>query len=219
MKCHHKRGVPDPTSSRGPHSPQGPLLLGEGGWWPPNITGKLVGTHGTPSANPELCARCHVYGFDVTDAETGAFTFHATGHIFSPIPCLDAEGKPTTSDDCTDAQRSFAACTGSGCHGSEDVARSAMSTAELRANSLADEIDALLAQVPATEFSTTDDRYTVAEGAKFNSELARMGGSPVHNPFLLESLLLGSIDALETTYGLQQATNVSLKPMYTLSAH
>ena len=36
MKCHHKRSEPDPNSSRGPHSPQGPLLIGEdAGWFPP----------------------------------------------------------------------------------------------------------------------------------------------------------------------------------------
>ncbi|MCG6955785.1 MAG: hypothetical protein LJF04_07330 [Gemmatimonadetes bacterium] len=213
MKCHQRRSVPDPTSSRGPHSPQGPTLLGTAGWWPPGLTGKLVGTHGTPSANPELCARCHVSRFEVTDPATGDFTFQATGHVFSAIPCLDADGKPTTGD-CDVSQRSFQACTGSGCHGSEDVARAAMATVLARRDLLVGEIDALLAQVPSTEFSTTDDRYTVAEGSQFNRDLAAMDGEPIHNPFLVEALLIASIDALKTTYHLTAQTNVSLKPMF-----
>jgi len=217
MKCHQRRSAPDPTSSRGPHSPQGPTLLGTAGWWPPGLAGKLVGTHGTPSANPELCARCHVSRFTVTDAATGAFSFQATGHVFAAIPCLDADGKPTTGD-CDASQRSFQACTGSGCHGSEDVARAAMQTARSRADLLIGEIDALEAQVPSTEFSTTDDRYTVAEGAKFNRDLAAMDGAPVHNPFLVENLLIASIDALKTTYGLTAQTNVSLAPMFKMPA-
>jgi predicted CXXCH cytochrome family protein len=214
MKCHQRNGNPDPTSSRGPHSPQGPLLLGTAGWWPPGLTGPFVGTHGTPSANPELCARCHVSRFTVTDAATGAFQFQATGHLFVAIPCLDSIGQPTANDNCTMAQRTFAACTGSGCHASEDVARSAMATAEARTAQLVTEIDTLLAQVPSTEFSTTDNRYTVAEGAKFNAQLAAMTGAPVHNPFLVESLLIASINALETTYNLSGSPNVSLKPMF-----
>ena len=65
MKCHHKRGVPDPTTFRGPHSPEGPTLLGVAGWWPPGLTfpgGSIRATHGS-EANPTLCASCHVSSF------------------------------------------------------------------------------------------------------------------------------------------------------------
>jgi hypothetical protein len=36
----------------------------------------------------------------------------------------------------------------------------------------------------------------------FNNQLAKMTGSFVHNPFLIEQLLLASIDALEAEYNI-----------------
>jgi predicted CXXCH cytochrome family protein len=126
MMCHQRRSVPDPTSSRGPHSPQGPMLLGEAGWVPPNFAydaTRQASTHGSAS-NPRLCAGCHVEAFSTTDAVTGDF-IGVTGHRFLPIPCVDANGAPTGATDCLDTQRRFAACTASGCHGNENAARSA----------------------------------------------------------------------------------------------
>lgn len=217
MKCHHKRGVPDPTSSRGPHSPEGPVLLGEGGWWPPSLSweGKLVGTHGTPEANPRLCAGCHVVPFSSTDAN-GA-TFNATGHIFSAIPCM-VDGKPVPGGDCQDTQRNYTSCTGAGCHGSESVARSARFTAEQRAASLSQELSALIALIPSTEFSTVDNRFTVGEGAKFNAELGVTPGSAVHNPFLIEALLIASINEVKKTYGLSAQSTIDLTPAFEIGA-
>ena len=43
----------------------------EVGWIPPNFeydTTRIVGSHGT-SANPRLCASCHVYMFEVTHTQ------------------------------------------------------------------------------------------------------------------------------------------------------
>ena len=49
----------------------------------------------------------------------------------------------------------------------------------------------------------------MAEGAKFNSEPRQaMAGAPVHNPFLIENLLIASINEMKTTYGLTAQTNV-----------
>jgi predicted CXXCH cytochrome family protein len=211
MKCHQRRAVPDPTSSRGPHSPQGPLLLGQDvGWIPPNFAfdtvyaegGVVRGTHGS-EANQELCATCHLNSYTVTDAETGDFVFNATGHLFKPIPCVDAQGVPNGDDSCpmtTDA-RSFDSCTSSGCHGSEDAALSALVVAQARIADLVTELDGLLAQVDSTEFDTDDGEYTVAEGANFNAGLGEIESSAVHNPFLTEALLTGSIKAVQDTYG------------------
>lgn len=215
MKCHQRRSVPDPSSAHGsPHSPQGPLLLGEAGWFPPGLeAGQLVGTHGNPDANPELCASCHVHAFNTTD-ETGA-NFSATGHVFSAIPCL-VDGIPTPGVDCADSERSFAACTSSGCHSSEQVARSAKQTAEARRDLLVGELNALLAKVPSSEF-VVDGKLTVAEGAQFNAALAA-GGAPIHNPFLTESLLIGSINEVKRTYGLTAQTKVDLTPRYELAS-
>jgi predicted CXXCH cytochrome family protein len=126
MACHHRRSVPDPTSSRGPHSPQGPMLLGEAGYIPQNFAydaTRQASTHGS-AANPRLCAGCHVEPFSTTDAATGAF-IGVTGHRFLPIPCVDANGAPTGLKDCPDTERRWNACTASGCHGSANAAMSA----------------------------------------------------------------------------------------------
>jgi len=212
MKCHHRRAEPDPTSSRGPHSPQGPLLIGEGvGWIPPNFqypTTQIVGTHGT-TANPRLCATCHVSRLQVTDEATGDFVFQATGHLFKAIPCLDSNGKPTTNDDCDLTERTFDACAAVGCH-TPVSARSALVVARGRIQSLADQISNLLDQVPPSEFVTGDDLITTAEGARFNRDLGELGGSPIHNPFLVEALLTASIQELKTQYGLQLPADLVL---------
>jgi len=214
MKCHHKRAVPEIGSTRGAHSPQGPLLLGaDVGWVPPNMSynnGQILGTHGT-ERNPRLCAGCHVNSTDVTDQLTGKFVFHSTGHLFKPIPCLDAEGLPNARTDCTLEQRSFKACTNSGCHGTEVAARSALTVARGRLTELAATITALLAKVPKTEFDITDNRISTAEGSKFNAELALQAGSAIHNPFLCEALLTASIKQLKADYGVSAADALVLE--------
>lgn len=204
MKCHHKRGVPDPTSSRGPHSPQGPLLVGEAGWWPPNLDlgpGDIVATHGS-EANPRLCAGCHVNSYEVTDAATGDFVVTATGHRFLATPCVDANGAPLADQDCADTGKNYEGCAVSGCHGSASGARAAMLAATLRLQNLADQVNALVAQVPASEFDTSDGKFTTGEGAKFNAGFAEFRGTAAHNPFLAEALMIASIQQLRTQYGL-----------------
>jgi predicted CXXCH cytochrome family protein len=203
MKCHQRRGGPDPSTSRGPHSPQGPLLLGTAGWRPPGFAfadDTIVGTHGT-GANPRLCATCHVNRLEVTDSLTGAFVFEASGHLFQATPCLDAQGIPTTGT-CDIAERSFAGCAISGCHGTPDVARSALTVARGRIDGLVATLDGLLGQIPLSEFDDTDNLVTTAEGARFNSELGALRGSPAHNPFLMEALLSASIAEVRAEYGL-----------------
>lgn len=124
MQCHQRRSVPDPTSSRGPHSPQGPFVLGEAGYIPPNFIydGALAATtHGT-EANPRLCATCHMERFTITDQATGAFQSTSTGHSFKAVPCVDATGQPTNAAGCPDAERRFNACAAAGCHSSTTIA-------------------------------------------------------------------------------------------------
>jgi predicted CXXCH cytochrome family protein len=212
MKCHQRRAVPDPTSSRGPHSPQGPLLLGgDVGWRPPNFEydeGSIVGTHGT-ERNPRLCATCHVHPTRVRDG-TNSFELDATGHLFKPIPCLDAQGVPTAEDDCELAERSFASCQASGCH-NESGARSAYILATTRVADLVEELEALLDQVPESEFDTSDNVYTTAEGSLFNARLGDIRSSAIHNPFLTEALLTASIRQVEEDYGVALPVGVSLE--------
>jgi len=214
MRCHHKRALPESASpTRGPHSPEGPLLLGEAGWFPPNMPiepgQRILGTHGS-EANPRLCAGCHVYQYQVTDKQTGAFVVAVTGHRFEATPCVNAQGAPTGADACARTERSYASCARSGCHGSPEAARSAHTTAELRLTTLAQQLNAQLAKVPVAEFSSTDNRYSTAEGARFNAQLGLMNGTEVHNPFLAEALLIGSIAQVQKDYGVSPSAAVDL---------
>jgi hypothetical protein len=224
MKCHHKRSIPDEgTSTRGPHSPQGPLLLGvigTVGWTPPNFAydvERIRGTHGS-EANTQLCATCHINSYEVTDSETGDFLVTVTGHRFLPIPCVDANGVPTEDQTCakTEDERTFASCTTSGCHGDAIAARSALDAAQGRIASRVTELADLLAQVSADQFSDTDTIFTVAEGARFNQQLGEIESSAVHNPFLTEALLLSSIDAVRETYNLPAAAGGTQEDLRTL---
>jgi predicted CXXCH cytochrome family protein len=219
-KCHQRRSQPEIASgsSRGPHSPEAPLLFGEiVGWLPPGfnpVANEVLGTHGT-TANPRVCATCHVVNYEVRDT-ADIFQVQVFGHRFEAIPCVDANGAPLPADAPCDAttpltQRDFTnGCTTSGCHGSAEAARTAYTTAKTRIQNLIDETNALLAQVPDTEFTDTT-RFTVAEGVQFNVELAELPGSPIHNPFLIEQLLLASQAALDSAYSLTGTAVVDMK--------
>jgi predicted CXXCH cytochrome family protein len=133
MKCHDRRTEPQVTSSRGPHAPQGGVLLGTAGYWPAGFdTNAVVATHGNVSVNTRLCAGCHVAPFDVTDA-SGNVTFQSVGHLFKADPCLDATGKPTGDNSCArpgdpgyvSGTRKFNGCVASGCHSSEAIVENA----------------------------------------------------------------------------------------------
>jgi hypothetical protein len=135
----------------------------------------------------------------------GTFVFNATGHLFLAIPCINSQGIPTADTTCSISQRRFDACTASGCHGSTAAAQSAFLVATARIQALNAMLKGQLAQVPKSELNASDSVYTVAEGATFNSKLAAMAGSVVHNPFLLEALLRGSIQAVQNQYGIAPA--------------
>jgi predicted CXXCH cytochrome family protein len=213
MKCHQRRAVPDlgtlGTTTSGPHAPQGPLLLGEVGtigWTPPNFAynvARIRGTHGS-ERNTRLCAACHVNSYEVTDPNTGGHIFTVTGHRFLAIPCVDSNDLPTEDQSCgkTENERNFASCTTSGCHGDETAALSALLTAEADLADRVADLNAMLALVPANQFSTTDTLFTVAEGARFNAQLGAIESSAVHNPFLTKALLSASLDAVEAQYGI-----------------
>lgn len=206
IRCHDRRADPATAEEtlRGPHAPEGPLLLGEGaGWFPPGFEPDaeiIRGTHGS-AANPRTCATCHVARFEVTDAATEAFVFQATGHLFTAIPCLDGDGLPTTVD-CDVSGRTFEACATAGCHASADQARTIYLSVSAGVDSLVSVVDSLLEEPgPAAAFDRTDGVFTVADGAWFNARLGELPGTSVHNPFLIERLLEASIDAMEAEYG------------------
>jgi hypothetical protein len=219
------------------------VLLGTAGWIPPGFAvPQAPATHGNVTANPELCARCHVQGYSFTDANN--ITSFSTGHTFHPIPCVDANGLPLplAQQNCpfTIPERRFDNCASASCHGN-DVNQAVLAIASIRSTlaSLIDPVwmdndgpdgipnsgddngaldpgidtglfpDAILSgKIPATEFSTTDNTETVAEGVLFNLRLYgenryangdRSHG--VHNPIQAPPLIGASIQALQAAYG------------------
>jgi hypothetical protein len=125
---------------------------------------------------------------------------------------VDASGRPISASSCDDDERDYRSCTGAGCHGAPAIVRAAWARAEERVDDLAEELGALLAEVPVSEFSSADGRTSAGEGARYNRELALSEGAVVHNPFLIEKLLIASIEELTRVYGLRQVTGVSLEP-------
>lgn len=229
MRCHLRRGEPEPGRST-PHAPQGFVVLGIGGYRPAGASiDTLIGltTHASV-ANPRLCAGCHVNATDVTDPNTGSSVFRSTGHLFRPVPCKDASGKPTADNTCayTPGARIFKACVASGCHSTEAVAAGRLAGAR-------SDIEALAAQIwvdtdhdETIDAAPTDAGYlaiirrdrpteltsttviTPARGAEFNvktfGERYSNGDKSlgVHNPFLARALLAANIAELRTAYGL-----------------
>jgi hypothetical protein len=137
-KCHGRvdRVTPTETNSRGPHGSQGPVLLGEAGYFPPGSsydTLAILTSHGS-TANPRLCAGCHVNTVSGVDADGNTITF--SGHSFHPLPCLQQKSPEivdtTYRNDCAfdGPSRSWGACTASGCHGDEATAVSRLTTIE-----------------------------------------------------------------------------------------
>ncbi|HTR21674.1 MAG TPA: cytochrome c3 family protein [Gemmatimonadales bacterium] len=143
MKCHLRSVVPSASSNRGPHAPQGGVLLGYAGWWP-DVVDTITVTHGNVAVNPRLCAGCHVNAVTVTDT-AGNFSFQSVGHLFKPDPCVDASGKPTAAD-CprpgdagyASGSRYFTGCQAAGCHNSPTQAEQAMASQRAIVGALAD---------------------------------------------------------------------------------
>jgi predicted CXXCH cytochrome family protein len=241
IKCHLNRAEPT-TSASSPHAPQGAMLLGFAGYRPPGFaydTARIFGSHAT-TKNPKLCAGCHVGRFTVTDKATGAFSFQATGHLMRPIPCLDANGKPTSDKTCayTATARSWQTCAASGCHATAAAAANAFTTVRSRMKFYADQlwIDSnangtlnpsptdlgLLASLKLSrpaEWSTTDNIITPAEGAEFNARLCGEFGQSnadnskgIHNPFLCESLMIATISYVRSYYGFPASTTADVLP-------
>lgn len=229
MKCHMRYDAPTDTRYS-PHGPQGSVLLGEAGYRPAGFVyqeDRIFGSHAT-DANPGLCAGCHVAKFTVNDP-AGAFVSEATGHLMRAIPCLDAQGKPTADKTCayTPAARSWATCTGSGCHVNAAAASAAFTsrrdlmallTGQLWVNTNGNgNLDAapadagLLARVKQLypgEWSQ-DNRISPAEGAEFNARLCGSynqstadNSKGTHNPFLCQALLAATINEIVATYAL-----------------
>lgn len=216
MKCHNRRAIPEISSqTRGPHSAEGPLVLGSAGWEPPGVTIPAVAaTHGSPSANPNLCATCHVTRFTVRDS-VGNFSYQVTGHTFAGGPCVDANGRVSANQNCawTATARNLNSCATSGCHsGGPAQAATITSTRIGTIATLGGILRGLLNNPALAGQIAQNSVYTVAEGARFNWLLAfdslsggPVGGAPkvgalVHNGPRVEALINASIVALRAAY-------------------
>ena len=219
MKCHQRRADPSQVTTRNSvHSPEGPTLLGLAGWFPPGMSAgdSIIGTHGTPSRNPELCATCHVARFTANDKLTGKFVFQSTGHRFVAAPCVDANGVPVDNQACEVTVKTFRSCVSGSCHASETVARSLYVTDSVRIYQLVAQANSAIAKVQAAQPSQCKlggPTYTSCLGTQFNVSLAQAPGAFVHNPFLIEQLLIASINQLQKDYGVTPSRTGPLVPM------
>ncbi len=205
VKCHNRRGSPDFAGTRNtPHASHGPLLFGSAGWWPPGLQFDDTQSSHSSDRNPKLCAGCHLGKYNVTDKATGNFVVTVTGHRFTAIPCVDANGAPTIDQNCQISGRSFKSCAAAGCH-SEATARTAITTAELDIRVLYSALEQQIAtgrgdgRIPASEFAS--GKVSTARGATFNAALAKSHGAEVHNPFLVKALLRASLAQVQKEYG------------------
>ena len=222
IKCHQRRADPSQvTTSNTVHSPEGPTLLGLAGWFPPGMSAgdSIIGTHGTPSRNPDLCATCHVARYTATDQATGKFVFQSTGHRFIAAPCVDANGIPTKTQTCDVSVKTFRSCVSGACHASESVARTLYVTDSTRIYLLISQANSAIAKVKPSQpkqCALGGPTYTSCLGTQFNVSLASHPGAFVHNPFLIEQLLVASINQLQKDYGVTPSLTGPLAPMLQL---
>jgi hypothetical protein len=222
VQCHQRNPAPVALSTRNSaHSPEGPTLFGLAGWFPPtwNQADTIIGTHGTVSANPTLCAGCHVQNFTVNTTGTSTFVFQDVGHSFIAAPCVDANGQPTVNQICAQTSKTFRSCVQSGCHASQTAAISAYNTDSLRVQQLVTMANSLIAKEKAIKAAecneaatTTLPAFTTCMGMVFNVSLASAPGAFVHNPFLIESLLITTITQMETQYSISPSVSYPLTP-------
>ena len=188
-QCHNRRAVPDPTTNRGPHAPEGALVIGENdvGWRPPlmlaqpNGYDRIFGSHGDTTVNTKLCATCHVFKNQYTDS-TGN-VLYSTGHLFLAIPCL-VGGLPDSTQNCADfstTARDYSACAAGGCHGSPQVAVNLLQNETVTINALLTTLKGLLenqTKIPCSQYAVgAAAPWTTARGARFNYLLAAQSGS------------------------------------------
>ncbi len=220
-KCHQRRGTSADAIAMGRnsvHSPEGPTLFGQAGWFPPGMSASdsIISSHGSTVKNPNLCATCHVQKFQGTDAVTKQAVF-STGHRFLATPCVDASGLPTKTQTCAVTAQTFRSCVSGSCHGTEALARNAFNTATARVSLLSTTLNGLIAQAKLgskkAECTFPNANYGTCLGAQFNVSVATKVGGIVHNPFLIEQLMIATINQMKKDYNLTVAADVDLTPL------
>ena len=103
------------------------------------------------------------------------------------------------------------------CHATETVARTLYVTDSLRVQQLIVSANSAIAKVKAqkpSECALNGPKYTSCLGTQFNVSLAQAPGSFVHNPFLIEQLLVASINQIQKDYGVTPDIVVSLEQQF-----
>jgi predicted CXXCH cytochrome family protein len=224
IQCHQRRADPSQVTTRNSvHSPEGPTLLGLAGWFPPGLSAgdSIIGTHGNPKVNTQLCATCHVSRFTATDTKSGNFVFQSTGHRFIAAPCVDANGVPSAAQGCAQSQQTFRSCVASGCHGSEGAAKTAYNTDSVRVYQLIASANSVINKAKALKASNCalgGPTYTSCLGTQFNVSLAQAPGAFAHNPFLIEQLLIASINQMQKDYGVTPNVVIPMTPQFQMPA-
>ena len=81
------------------------------------------------------------------------------------------------------------------------------------ANSLIAKEKAIKAAECNESATTTLPAFTTCMGMTFNVSLATKPGAFVHNPFLLEQLLIANINQMQTQYGISPDLKYPLTPL------
>jgi hypothetical protein len=95
------------------------------------------------------------------------------------------------------------------------VARTLYLTDSARIGQLVTSLNSAIAKVKAlkpADCTLGGPKYTSCLGSQFNVSLAQAPGGFVHNPFLLEQLLIASTTQLQKDYGVTPDIGVSLTP-------
>lgn len=219
------------SRSNTPHGIQGQVFLGTAGWIPAGFTydTAMRASHGN-DANPRTCAGCHVNSWSATAGGLTTYSvghdFNPTPCVdANGVPT----GAPLGG--CPVNERSFRACAVSGCHPSEISARASLVAESTLVQSMLNTLwidvdhDEVIDAFPAdsgllpkvkqlvptgpTSCTPSDATISVCDGAEFNTRMLGINLYPqedkslgVHNPFFYEALLIATINAVRSTYGL-----------------
>jgi hypothetical protein len=120
---------------------------------------------------------------------------------------------------CDITVKTFRSCVSGSCHATEAVARTLYLTDSARVLQLVNSANSAIAKVTAlkpNDCKLGGATFTSCLGAQFNVSLAQSPGGFVHNPFLIEQLLVASINQIQKDYGVTPDIVVSLTPQFKL---
>jgi predicted CXXCH cytochrome family protein len=224
------------------HAPEAPLLDGElhtVGWVPPGTVhdvDRIRGSHGG-EANPRLCSTCHVVPFDIGDPGDGPDV-----PVRGPrLPGDPLRGRQRDPDHRGELPAHPRPATGAAAPTAVTARPARRRASPVGAVAQPEPGPGPVPDAPPDRpepgrpggpIDPTNPQFTVAEGAYFNLQLAHHGTplqqdnfnvsradslaalapSTVHNPFLIRSLLVWSIEAVRNEYGVSPSRASTRRP-------